>query len=121
MIQSKPVIDAVERMSAGVGNALLPKVITQIVDVLAETLNFLELGFGDAPGQHVDLASVFWKVGRNFVADEHTFEMGYFQGASNAVVVGDRNELHSPTPSPFVNRFGFGVALGRSNPPQDPF
>ena len=111
MIQSELVIDAVKRMSAAVGNALLPEVITQVVDVLTETLDLLELAFGDAPSQHVDLASVFRKVSGDFVTDEYTFERGYFQGATNAVVIGDRNELHSTTPSPFVDGFGFGVAL----------
>jgi len=69
----------------------------------------------------MDLASILREVGGNLVPDEHAFEMGYLQGATNAVVICDRNELHSTPPSAFVNRFGFGVALRRSNPPQDPF
>jgi hypothetical protein len=74
-------------------------------------LNLPKLGFGDAPSQHVDFASIFRKVRGDFVADEHTLEMGDFQGTTNAVVIGDRNELHSATPSPFVEGLGFGVAL----------
>src|SRR5262245_19754341 len=121
MIQGELIIDAVKRMCASVGDLLFPKVAAQIKDIFAETLNLLELRLGDAPSQHVHFASIFGEVGGDFVPDEHAFEMGYLQGAANAVVVGDRNELHSTTPSPFVDHLGFGIALRRSNPAQDPF
>src|SRR5262245_60889801 len=121
MIDGEPVIDTVKRMRAGVSDALVPKVGAQIVDILTQPLDLLELGFRDAPGQHMDLAAILREVGRDFVADEHALEMSYFQGGTDSVVIGDRNELHSTPPVAFVNSFGFGVALRRSNPPQDPF
>ena len=121
MIHGELVIDAVKRMSTSVSDLLFPKVVAQIKDILAETLNLIELSFGDAPSQHMDFASIFREVRRDFVADKHAFEMGYFQGATNAVVIGNRNELHSTPPSAFVNRFGLGIALRGSDPPQDPF
>src|SRR5262245_58173131 len=59
MIQSKPVVDAVERVGARMSDLFLPKVVAQFIDVFTQALDLSKLSLTDAPHQYMNLASIF--------------------------------------------------------------
>ena len=102
-------------------NVLGQKILPQLVDVGAQLLDHAKLLFADAEHQDVHFATVFRKVGGRLVRDECARQVGDFQRAANAVVIGDGDEIHPPLPRAPVHLQRLDKALRRADAAQEPF
>ena len=103
VIDGEPAVDPVERMRHRRDHVFFGKVPVQGVDVGARLLDHPELRLVDAENEHVDLAAVLGEVGGDLAGQERVFEMGDFQRAAEAVVVGNGDEIQAALLRPLVN------------------
>ena len=105
------VVLGIERMGHEVGDALPVEVGHHLVDVLAQFNDLTELSLGDVQHHHMDLATVLREIGGYLRTDEHPRKVGDLQGAVDAVVVADGDEIHPPAAGGLVEMIGRGKAF----------
>jgi len=74
----------------------------------------------DSPDQEMDLAAVFRKRCRDFLADEGSRLIGDFQAARDPVVIGQRYKVHPSFTQLLVYQLRIRVAVGEFQFPEKP-
>jgi anaerobic ribonucleoside-triphosphate reductase len=87
-------------------NVLFFEIWHQLVNIPAEALNIPVLFFRDPEHADMALRLIFRKNRGDFAADDHIVSVCNREGTSDAVVICDRYQIHSP-------RFGAAIELFR--------
>src|SRR5262249_21674647 len=95
VIDGQAIVDVIERMRARMNDSLGVEVGSQLDDVASKRLDLLKLGLRDGPAEDVDPAAIIRKVSGDLVADEGSGQMRDLEGAADAVVIGNGDELHA--------------------------
>ena len=114
-------VHLVKRMCNGMGDVVLRQVFLQVVDILAQALDFAVLRLVDSPHEQMHLAAVLGEIGRHLLADECARLVRDFEATLDAVVVGDGDEIHPARAKQVVEFPGLGIAVGKIEPARDPF
>ncbi len=117
---AEPVIDAVERVRDGVREPFRGEVFLQLENIAAPRLQLLVLRLGDAPHEHVDFAAVVRESRADLLADEGVRPVRDLEAAVDAVVIGDRHEIHSALLERIVQRARRRVAVRQPDAAEKP-
>ena len=120
MLDGEPVVGRAQGVSAGMGNALPHEIGHKLKNIVPQTRYFAVLGFSYIPGKHMDFALVIRKEGRNFFADKNLRQMGYFQRATDGVVICDGDVVHASGPGNVVYLAGRGITFAAAYFLQNP-
>jgi hypothetical protein len=113
-------VEAVEWVRDGVDDLRGGEVTLEVEDVLAQGVDFAVLQLGDAPDEDVGLAAIFRKTGADLFADEDAGEVGDFEAALDAVVIGDGDQVHAAIAQLLVKRAGFRTAIREADAAEEP-
>ena len=118
--EAQPVVHAVKWMRHGVRELLGGEILLQVEDILPRGLQSAVLRLGEAPDEHVNLAAVVGETRAHLLAEKDARPVGDFEATLDAVVVGQRHEIHAARPQRVVKRVRLGVAVRQTDTAEEP-
>lgn len=101
-------------MRNGVREILRSEILLQLEDIIPDGLHLAVLHLGNSPDEEMHFAAVVGETRADLLRNEHARSVGDFEAAFDAVVIGERDEIHAALAERVVKSARLGIAVRQS-------